>query len=175
MTELDEAIFGGPRDWSRGRWLLSGALLYTIVSLPSEWMVFSQIASQAMPAPYPAGPPHDGCLPDLGFGLKAMGQTYSADQIEAHREALRISQAAGLSILASLVGLARGARWTPWLAIVALAFAMAAPLRIDLGEWCIYYLDHTDFRGMWQEWGVVLILVVIAIGYRRGSIWKTRT
>jgi hypothetical protein len=143
--------------------------------LPSEWMVFSQIASHAMPAPYPAGPPHDGCLPDLGFGLKTMGHAYSASQIEAHREALRISHAAVLLVFASLVGLARGARWTPWLAIVALALAMAAPLRIDLGEWCIYYLDHTDFRGMWQEWGIVLILVVIATGFRCWSISTKRT
>lgn len=173
--EFDTAVFNGPIDWSRGRWLLPGALLYTIVSLPSEWMVFSQIASETMPAPYPVGPPHDGCLPDLGFGLKTMGHTYSAGQIEAHREALRISHAAVLLIFASLVGLARGARWTPWLAIVALAFAMAAPLRIDLGKWCIYYLDHTDFRGMWHERGIVLILVIVTTAYWRWSIWKTRT
>lgn len=171
-TELDKTTFGGPRDWSRGRWLLPGALLYTAVALCSEWTVFTQIASQALPAPYPVGPPHDGCSRELGFGLATMGHSYSVSQIEAHREALAISLASGLLVLGALVGLARGARWTSWLTIVALAFAMAAPLRITLRDWCSPTLDHTDFRGMWHEWCVVLILVIVAMAYRH---WATST
>jgi hypothetical protein len=165
--EFDTTVFGGPGDWSRGRWLLPGALLYAAVTLCSEWTVFSQIASQTLPAPYPAGPPQDGCIDRLGFGLASMKHMYSASQIEAYGEALSISLTAGLLVLGAFVGLARGARWTPWLTIVALALAMAAPLRIDLGEWCIYYLDHTDFPGMWHKWCVALNLVTIATGFRR--------
>jgi hypothetical protein len=163
--EFDAALFGGPRDWSRGYWLLPGALAYAVFGVFSEGLVFAKVASQALPLPYPAGPPHDGCIRGLGF--TTMGNAYSVSQIETHREALAISHLAALLILGALVGFARGARWTAWLAMLALAFAMAAPLRVTLGKWCSPILDHTDFRGMWHEWCIVLILVAMSTAYRR--------
>ena len=165
--EFDAVVFGGPRDWSRGYWLLPGALLHAIFGLVTEWTVFAEVASQALPPPYPEGPPHDGCTRSLGFST--MGTTYSANQIETYREALTISHAAGLLLLGALIGFVRGARWTVWAAIAALALAMAAPLRITLGEWCTHILNHTDFPGMWREWAVVLILVIVGTGFRRWS------
>jgi hypothetical protein len=163
--EFDTAIFGGPRDWSRGYWLLPGALAYAAFGVFSEGLVFAQVALQALPLPYPAGPPHDGCIRGLGF--TSMGNAYSVSQIEAHREALAISHLAALLILGALVGFARGARWTAWVTITALALAMTAPLRITLGEWCSPYVDGPDFREMWHEWCVVLVLVVISAAYQR--------
>jgi hypothetical protein len=170
-TEFDTAVFNGPIDWSRGYWLLPGALAYAVFGLFSEWLVFADVASQTIPPPHPADPANDGC----GYGMAVVGSGYSLRQIEAYREALTISHAAGLLILAAVIGFVRGARWTAWAAIPALALAMAAPLRITQRDWCSPLLDHTDFRGMWHEWGIVLILVIVATAYRRWSISKTRT
>lgn len=170
-NEFDTALFNGPIDWSRGYWLLPGALAYAVFGLFSEWLVFAEIASQTTPPPHPADPASDGC----GYGMAVVGSGYSLRQIEAYREALTISHAAGLLILAAVVGFVRGARWTAWAAIPALALAMAAPLRITQRDWCSPLLDHTDFRGMWHEWGVVLILVIIATGFRRWPRSATRT
>lgn len=169
-NEFDTALFNGPIDWSRGYWLLPGALAYAVFGLFSEWLVLADVASQPIPPPHAADPANDGC----GFGMAVVGSGYSLRQIEAYREALTISHAAGLLILAAVVGFVRGARWIAWVAIPALALAMAAPLRITQRDWCSPLLDHTDFRGMWHEWGIVLILVMVATAYRRWSIWKTR-
>lgn len=170
-NEFDTAVFNGPIDWSRGYWLLPGALAYAVFGLFSEWLVFADVASQTIPPPHPADPANDGC----GHGMAVVGSGYSLRQIEAYREALTISHAAGLLILAAVIGFVRGARWTAWIAIPALALAMAAPLRITRRDWCSPMLDHTDFRGMWHEWGVVLLLVIVATAYRRWSISKRRT
>jgi hypothetical protein len=167
-NEFDTVVFGGPRDWSRGCWLLPGALAYAAFGLFSEWLVFAEVATKSIPPPHPADPANDGC----GFGLAVVGSGYSLRQIEAYREALTISHAAGLLILAGVTGFVRGARWTAWVTIPALALAMAAPLRITLRDWCSPTLDHTDFRGMWHEWCVVLILVIVATAYRH---WATST
>lgn len=170
-NEFDTAVFNGPIDWSRGYWLLPGALAYAAFGLFSEWLVFADVASQTIPPPHPADSANDGC----GHGMAVVGSGYSSRQIEAYREALTISHAAGLLILAGVTGFVRGARWTAWVTIPALALAMAAPLRITLHDWCSPMLDHTDFPGMWHEWCVVLILVIVAMAYRRWSISKTRT
>lgn len=170
-NEFDTAVFNGPIDWSRGYWLLPGAVAYAVFGLFSEWLVFADVASQAIPPPHPADPANDGC----GYGMAVVGSGYSLRQIEAYREALTISHAAGLLILAAAIGLVLSARWTAWAAIPALALAMAAPLRITRRDWCSPLLDHTDFRGMWHEWGIVLTLVIIATAYRRWSISRTRT
>ncbi|MBL8262861.1 MAG: hypothetical protein JNM58_10570 [Xanthomonadaceae bacterium] len=170
---FDTAVLGGPRDWSRGYWLLPGALAYAVFGLFSEWVVLVDVASQALPPPYPEGPPHDGCVRGLGFAT--MGNVYSVSQIEAHREALTISHAAGLMLLGAVVGFVRGARWTLLAAIAALALAMAAPLRITLGEWCSPFVDGPDFREMWREWCVALILVTLAACFRYWPASKKRT
>lgn len=169
-NEFDNAVFNGPRDWSRGYWLLPGALAYAVFGLFSEWLIFADVASQTIPPPHPADPANDGC----GHGMAVVGSGYSLHQIEAYREALTISHAAGLLILAAAIGLVRSARWTAWAAIPALALAMAAPLRITRRDWCSPLLDHTDFRGMWHEWCVVLILVIVATAYRRWSTTRMR-
>lgn len=170
-NRFDTTLFNGPIDWSRGYWLLPGALAYAVFGLFSEWMVFADVASQTIPSPHPADPANDGC----GYGMAVVGSGYSLRQIEAYREALTISYAAGLLILAAVVGFVRGARWIAWVAIPALALAMAAPLRITQQDWCSPLLDHTDFRGMWHEWGIVLILVIVTTAYRRWSISTKRT
>lgn len=170
-NEFDTAVFNGPIDWSRGYWLLPGALAYAVFGLFSEWLVFADVASQTIPPPHPADPANDGC----GYGMAVVGSGYSLRQIEAYQEALTISHAAGLLILAAVIGFVRGARWTAWVTIPAFALAMAAPLRITQRDWCSPMLDHTDFRSMWHEWGIVLILVILATACRRWSISKTRT
>lgn len=103
-----------------------------------------------------------------------MGNTYSSSQIEAYREALMISLAAGLLLVSAVAGFARGARWTAWITIAALALAMTAPMGIAFGKWCSPYVDGPDFREMWHEWGIVLILVIIGTGFRRWSISTKR-
>jgi hypothetical protein len=162
-NEFDTALFGGPRDWSRGYWLLPGALLYAVFGLFTEWTVFADVATKTIPPPHPADPANDGC----GFGLAVVGSGYSMRQIEAYREALTISHIAGLLLLGAVTGFVRGARWAAWVTIAALALAMAAPLRITRHDWCSSLLDHTDFRGMWHEWCVVLILMTVATGIHR--------
>ena len=168
---FDTAVLGGPRDWSRGYWLLPGALAYAAFGLFSEWLVFADVASQTIPPPHPADPANDGC----GFGMAVVGSGYSMRQIEAYREALTLSHAAGLMLLGAVVGFVRGARWTTLAAIAAMALAMAAPLRITLGEWCSPFVDGPDFREMWREWCVALILVTLAACFRYWPASKKRT
>lgn len=170
---FDTAVLGGPRDWSRGYWLLPGALAYAAFGLFSEWVVLVDVASQALPPPYPEGPPYDGCVRGLGFAT--MGNAYSVSQIEAYREALTLSHAAGLMLLGAVVGFVRGARWTLLAAIAALALAMAAPFRITLRDWCSPFVDGPDFRGMWHEWCIALILVTLAACFQYWSASKKRT
>ena len=170
-NEFDTAVFNGPLDWSRGYWLLPGALAYAVFGLFPEWLVLADVAWQALPPPHPADPANDGC----GHGMAVVGNGYSLRQIEAYRVALTISLAAGLLLASAVAGFARGARWTPWAAIAALALAMIAPMGITFGKWCSPYVDGPDFREMWQEWGVVLMLLIIATGYRRWSTSTKRT
>lgn len=168
---FDTAVLGGPRDWSRGYWLLPGAMAYAVFGLFSEWLVFAAVASQTIPPPHPADPANDGC----GFGLAVVGSGYSLRQIEAYREALTISHTAGLLLLGAIVGFVRGARWTILAAIAALALAMAAPFRITLREWCSPFVDGPDFREMWREWCAALILVLLAACLRYRPVSTKRT
>jgi hypothetical protein len=166
-SPFDAVVFGGPGDWSCGRWLLPGALLYSAFGLCLEWSIFSDVASRTLPPPHPADPLGDGC----GLGLIVIGSGHSIREIEAHREALAMSLSAGLLLLGAFTGLARGARWTSWITIAALAMAMAAPLHITQGSWCSLIADGPHFREMWWEWCVVLLLVLIGTGFRR---WPAR-
>ena len=168
---FDTIVLNGPIDWSRGYWLLPGALAYAVFGIFSEWMVFADVASQTIPPPHTAGTANDGC----GYGTAVLGTGYSMREIGAYREALSISHAAGLFLLGAVLGFVRSARWTAWVAVVALALAMAAPFRITLREWCSPFVDGPDFREMWHEWGIVLILVIIATGFRHWSIWTKWT
>ncbi len=170
-SRWDASVPGGPVDWSRGRWLLPGALLYAVLGLCSEWPIFAAVASHTIPPPHPSDPANNGC----GFGLAVVGSGYSMHQIQAHREALAISLVAGLLTIGALVGLYRGARWTGWIMIAALAMAMVAPFRITLGDWCSPYVDGPDFRGMWWEWCAALFLVIAGTAFRRWPADPTRT
>ena len=162
-------VFGGPGDWSRGRWILPGALLYTAFGLFSEWGVFAEAAFQTIPPPRP-----ESMEPgNAAAVLAALG--HPGRYIEASRVGLMLSLCAALLLAGAITGLARGARWTPWISIGTLALAMAAPLWMTVRDWCCPFLDGPDFGRMWRGWCVVLILLIIATAFRRWPAKVMRT
>lgn len=169
-TTFEGTIMGGPVDWSRGRWILPGALLYAGVALCFEWRVFAEAASQAIPPPLPE--PVRREPGNTAEALATLG--HPGRYIEASRVALMLSLGAALLIAGAFTAFARGARWTSWILISALAFAMAAPLRMSARDWCCPFLDGPDFELMWRMWCVVLILVIATTGFHGLPRWIRR-
>lgn len=170
-TALHNMVFGGPGDWSRGRWILPGALLYAAFGLWSEWGIFAEAASQAIPPPPPEPMPREPA--NAAAALAALG--HPGRYIEASRVAMMLSLVSALLLVGAFTALVRGARWTPWISIGALAFAMAAPLWMTVRDWCCPFLDGPDFSRMWRMWCVALILLIIATAFRRWPAMAMRT
>jgi hypothetical protein len=155
-------LFGGPRDWSHRRWLLPGVLIYAAVRLFFELSIFSGAAFEAIP---PAPPTTDPRIANgTAAALIAMG--HPGRYIEASRLALALSSISYLLLVGALIGLVRGARWTPWLTLGALMLAMAAPVRMSFRDWCCPFLDGPEFERMWREWCVVILIAVLGGAFR---------
>jgi hypothetical protein len=157
------AIFGGPRDWSHRRWLLPGVLIYAAIRLFFELSIFSGAAFEAIPPPPPTTDPR--IANGTAAALIAMG--HPGRYIEASRLALALSSISYLLLVGALIGLMRGARWTPWLTLGALLLAMAAPVRMSFRDWCCPFLDGPEFERMWREWCVVILIAALGGAFRR--------
>ncbi len=164
-TAFQGMVFGGPGDWSRGQWVLPGALLYAGFALFFECGIFAEAAFQAKPPPLP-----EPVLKDPRNTLAALAALgHPGRYIEESRIALMLSLVAASLVIGAFTGLARGARWTPWVSISALAFAMSAPLWMRVRDWCCPFLDGPDFDLKWRMWCVVLILVIATNCFHRLS------
>ena len=81
--------------------------------------------------------------------------------------ALALSSVAAVLFAGALVGLVRGARWTPWITIAAILLAMAAPLYMSIRDWRCPFLDGPGFERMWREWCVILLTTTLGGTFRR--------
>jgi hypothetical protein len=156
-------VFDGPREWSRRRWLLPGALAFAVLQLWFELPIFAQDAFETIPPP----PPVVDTASGVGTAAGLIALSHPGRYIEASRVALALSAAGAVSIAGALIGLARGSRWTAPLALVGFLFAMAAPLRMSVRDWCCPFLDGPEFERMWREWCVVLAIWIFGGAWRR--------
>lgn len=161
-------VFGGPRDWSRGYWLIPGTLLSAALWLLFALPFFADAALQAIPPPPPP-------MPFLSGNAAALERLFAYDHpgryIEASRVALVLSLVAGLLVACAFAGLARGARWTAGITVAALAFGMAAPLWMDLRDWCCPFHHDPPLATMWRPWCGLLILAIFRtiLGHRSNA------
>lgn len=157
------ALFGGPRDWSHRRWLLPGVLIYAAMRLFFELNTFSGAAFETIP-PLPAA---GSAEISKGNAAALIAITHPGRYIEASRWALALSSISVLLFAGALIGLARGARWTPWLTLTALLFAMAGPLWMSHTDWCCPFLHGPEFERMWREWCVLTLIATLGGAFRR--------
>ena len=160
----------GPNDWSRGDWLLPGALLSAALLLSVQAPFFTEAALQTIPplAPPPEPVPHDSGNAAAALALMDYLQ-HPGRCIEASRIASALSLFASLLLICAAIGLARGARSTVRLTLVALALGMAAPLWMDTGDRCCPFHYEPPQATMWQLWLGLFIFVTVNAFKRRRS------
>jgi len=164
-------ILSGPRDWSHRRWLLPGALVCAVLKLWLELPTYAEAAFEMIPPPPPAYNSHNGS--GNASALIAMG--HPGRYIEASRIALALSSGAALLLACGLIGLARAARWTPWITLTAILLAMSAPLHMSVRDWCCPFLDGPPFERMWYAWCVLLLITTLGGALRRWPGTHLRT
>jgi hypothetical protein len=155
-------LLGGPNDWSRGGWLLPGALLSAALLLSLQVPFFTEAALQTIPPlpPPPKPVPHDSG--NAAAALALMGHfQHPGRYIEASRIASALSLFASLLVICAVIGLARGARSTVRFSLVALALGMAAPLWMDTGDRCCPFHYEPPQATMWQPWFGLLIFATV--------------
>lgn len=157
------ALFGGPSDWSHRRWLLPGMLAYAAVRLFFELGTFAGAAFETIP---PAPVTGSAQIAE-GTAAALIAMTHPGRYIEASRVALALSSISAMLLTGALIGLMRGARWTPWLTLGALLCAMAAPLWMSVRDWCCPFVDGPEFERMWHEWCVVILIAALGGALRR--------
>lgn len=156
-------LLSGPHDWSHRRWLLPGALVCAVLKLWLELPTFAEAAFEAIPPPPPAYSADKGS----GNAMALIAMSHPGRYIEASRTALVLSSGAVLLVAGALVGLMRGARWTPWIALAAILLAMSAPLYMSLRDWCCPFLDGPQFERMWHEWCIVVLITTLGGAFQR--------
>lgn len=157
------ALFSGPRDWSQRRWLLPGAVVYAALKLWLELPTFAEAAFETIPPPSPAN-----SADDVGGSAAALIATgHPGRYIEASRVALALTSCAVLLVAGALIGLMRGARWTPWIAFAAILLATSAPLYMSVRDWCCPFLDGPPFERMWHAWCIVISIMMLGGAFRR--------
>lgn len=155
-------LFSGPHDWSHRRWLLPGALAYALLKLWYELPTFAEAAFETIP-PLPAYVAQS----ESGSAAALIAMGHPGRYIEASRVALALSSGAVLMLACALIGLIRGARWTPWITLTAILLAMSAPLYMSVRDWCCPFLDGPQFERMWHEWCLVALIVTFGGAFRR--------
>lgn len=161
----------GPNDWSRGDWLLPGALLSAALLLSVQAPFFTEAALQTVPPlpPPPKPVPHDSG--NAAAALALMGDLqHPGRYIEASRIASPLSLFASLLLICAVIGLARGAGNTVRFTLVALALGMAAPLWMDTGDRCCPFHYEPPLATMWHPWCGFLIFAGIGMFKRHRSV-----
>ncbi len=156
-------IFDGPLDWSHRRWLLPGTLACAALRLWYEIPIYAEAAFETIPPPHPAGDTHNGG----GNAAALIAMAHPGRYIEASRVALVLLSAAVLMIAGALVGLVRGARWTPWITLAATLLAMSAPLYMSIRDWCCPFLDGPPFEHMWRPWCAIALMLTLGGALKR--------
>lgn len=101
------------------------ALAYAALELWFELPTFAEAAFETIPPPPPAFNMQSG----NGNAAARVAMRHPGRYIEASRMALALSSGAVLLPAGAVIGLARGARWTPWIRLIAILLAMSAPLQ----------------------------------------------